>query len=333
MASKDASLRSRIKRLAQGLIILIGSEERPRTGQSILALSAYASVERLIRAAGETSADNRGREYAPLPKIREGAFEWPQWLSRRERKPLVARHFANCILVASVISLTACAHVSTNAAATLQNNTNNDPAEPVNRGVFAGNQVVDRFVLKPIARGYDYIPGGARRSIHNFLGNLGQPSIAVNDMLQGNYHCAWNTTQRFAINTTVGGAGLFDVATGWGRPAHQADFGQTFGVWGIGPGPDVQLPLLGFSNVRDTAGTAITIVTGPGLWVTGPAATAFAAARGVEIVDLRARILPMTDKLEHESPDYYTALRDITAQKRAALVADGKAGLVCDHQQ
>src|ERR1700724_2221265 len=68
--------------------------------------------------------------------------------------------------------------------------------------------------------------------------------------------CAWNTTQRFAINSTIGGAGLFDVASDWDRPHHDADFGQTFGVWGIGTGPSVQLPLFGPSNVRDAVGKA-----------------------------------------------------------------------------
>jgi phospholipid-binding lipoprotein MlaA len=65
----------------------------------------------------------------------------------------------------------------------------------------------------------------------------------VNDVLQGNMGRAWTTTQRFVVNTTVGAAGLFDVASDWDLPAHKADFGQTLGVWGVESGPSVQLPL------------------------------------------------------------------------------------------
>jgi phospholipid-binding lipoprotein MlaA len=241
-----------------------------------------------------------------------------------------------CALVLTqALSLAACTDVPTDPAARAQYEENNDPAEPTNRKIFAANQFVDHHALQPVARGYENnVPGGVRRSIHNFVSNLGQPVVAVNDLLQGNFSRAWNTTQRFAINTTVGGAGLFDVATGWDHPAHKADFGQTLGVWGIGPGPAVQLPLFGPSDVRDGVGQIVGLVTDPANFV--PASTAVTAVRitsgTVGFVDSRANLLNATDALEHNSLDYYAALRSAAAQRRAALVAEGRVGAVSAQQ-
>lgn len=234
------------------------------------------------------------------------------------------------VFLASSMSLLACATVPKDPKARAEYDQNDDPAEPINRKIFAANQFVDHHALRPIAGTYmAYVPTHVRGGIHNFLGNLGQPSVAVNDVLQGNFARAWNTTQRFAINTTVGGAGIFDVATGWNRPAHDADFGQTLGVWGIGPGPAVQLPLFGPSNVRDSVGRVVGLVSNPVNFLPGGVATdVTAASSGVAIVDTRATLLPATDALERNSLDYYSADRSAQAQRRAALVADGKRGLV-----
>jgi phospholipid-binding lipoprotein MlaA len=136
---------------------------------------------------------------------------------------------------------------------------------------------------------------------------------------------AWNTTQRFAVNTTVGGAGLFDVASEWDLPAHDADFGQTLGVWGVEPGPAVQLPLLGPSNLRDTAGTVFGLLGDPVGTVPGIGMVRMVSA-GTDIVDGRARMLAVTDDLEKNSVDYYAALRSLYAQNRIAFIAEGKAG-------
>lgn len=245
----------------------------------------------------------------------------------------MAHFMTTTFALASALSLAACAHAPADPEARAEYERNNDPAEPTNRTIFAGNQYVDRNVLKPVARGYqDYVPGRVRTSLHHFVENLGEPGVAVNDVLQGNLSRAWNTTQRFAINTTVGGAGLFDVATDWNRPAHKADFGQTLGVWGVGPGPAVQLPLFGPSNVRDSVGKVVGTVTNPATFFSGGAVTAVnAAGSGIGVVDGRADLLSTTDPLERSSLDYYATLRSLMAQRRAALVADGKAGRVDEH--
>ncbi len=244
-------------------------------------------------------------------------------------RPLRHR-LAGAVTLTALLGLLACAHAPDDPAARAQYDMNNDPIEPTNRAIFAGNQFVDHDALQPVARGYKaYVPGAAQRGIHNFLNNLEQPSVAINDVLQGNASRAWTTTQRFAINTVVGGVGVFDVATDWNRPGHSADFGQTLGVWGVGPGPAVQLPLFGPSNVRDSVGKIAGLVTDPVSLATAGAGAAVGVTKGVAgVVDGRAASLSTTDSLEHNSLDYYATLRSATAQHRAALVEQGKAGLV-----
>jgi phospholipid-binding lipoprotein MlaA len=234
----------------------------------------------------------------------------------------------------SMLAMVACAHAPKDPEARTTYKRINDPGEPTNRKIFAGNQFVDHHAVQPVARGYeDHVPGRVRKSIHNFVDNLAQPNVAVNDFLQGNIHRAWNTTQRFGLNTTIGGLGLFDVATDWDRPGHSADFGQTLGVWGVGPGPAVQLPLLGPSNVRDSVGKIVDFATKPINYIPGGAvATVSMASSGLGVVDSRAQLLPTTDMLEQSSVDYYSATRSAAAQHRAALVSDGKEGLVVDHR-
>src|SRR5216684_4125746 len=258
---------------------------------------------------------------------RRGATNGP-W--RRE----AGRTLARGIALALTLTNTACAHRPADPEARAEYERNNDPAEPTNRVIFAGNKFVDDNALQPVARGdQDYVPGRVRKSLHSFVSNLGQPAIAVNDVLQGNFSRSWNTLQRFVINTTVGGAGLFDVATDWDRPGHLADFGQTLGVWGIGPGPSVQLPLFGPSNVRDSVGKAVDLLTNPTNFIPGgAAATISTASGGVGFIDRRSGLLSTTVPLEHESLDYYAALRSAAAQRRAALVAEGKAGAVDSHK-
>jgi phospholipid-binding lipoprotein MlaA len=228
--------------------------------------------------------------------------------------------------LAALLSLGACADVPTDPVARTAYDEANDPAEPTNRVIFDGNQWVDRNALQPVARTYqEYVPGGVRDSVSNFGQNLGQPLVLVNDVLQGNMSRAWTTTQRFVVNTTVGGVGLFDVASDWDLPGHEADFGQTLGVWGVGPGPYVQLPLLGPSNLRDSAGTAFGILGDPVGYVPGIQVIQTSSAV-VGAVDGRARMLSVTDDLEKNSVDYYAALRSMYAQHRANFIEEGKSG-------
>ncbi len=235
---------------------------------------------------------------------------------------------AAAICAGSAVAVGACAHPPATPEARAEYEQTNDPAEPTNRAIFRGNKFVDDNALQPVARAYqEHLPNRAQKSIHNFASNLGQPAVALNDVLQGNFGRSWNTIQRFTINTTVGGLGLFDVATDWDRPGHRADFGQTLGVWGVGPGPSVQLPLFGPSNARDSIGTVVDFVGNPTNFIPGGTiATVGMAAGAAGMVDGRARTLGVTDSLEKESLDYYAAMRSAAAQRREAFIDEGKAG-------
>lgn len=264
-------------------------------------------------------------------KRRQAAQERPHRAgSRGPRWQQGGQYHCGAVLLVTALALTACAHAPADPEARAEFQKNNDPAESTNRAIFGANQYVDRNALRPVARSYaTYVPGAVRRGLHNFVSNLEEPSTAVNDVLQGNVSRAWNTTQRFVVNTTVGGAGLFDVATDWHRPHHEADFGQTLGVWNIAPGPAVQLPLFGPSNVRDAVGKVGGLVLDPLTFVGGSTlSTVTAVSGGVGVVDGRSRLLSTTDSLERSSLDYYATLRSAMAQRRAYLVAQAKVGAV-----
>jgi phospholipid-binding lipoprotein MlaA len=208
----------------------------------------------------------------------------------------------------------------------------NDPAEAINREIFKANKLFDDFVLKPVARAYvEGVDPDLRRVIHNFTNNVGEPVVFVNDVLQGNAERALNTAQRFVVNTTIGVAGVADVADTWGRPHHDADLGQTFGVWGIASGPAVQIPILGPSNLRDAFGLTATSLALP-LAAQGTIESAVSYTQlGTTVaddIDYRSKLLPNTDALEKNSKDLYASIRLVKAQLRAKLVEEGKAGRV-----
>lgn len=200
----------------------------------------------------------------------------------------------------------------------------NDPIEPANRDIFAADQFLDRHVMKPVAEAYrDHVPEVIQHRLHDLLANLQDPMIEVNDLLQGRFDRGWITLQRFAINTTVGGLGLFDVAEGWNLPFHDADYGETLAVWGIGDGPYVVLPVFGPSNIRDAVGTGLGFVLDPLGFVGGTNALYAGYARGAaNAVDDRADAIDATDALEEGSIDFYAAMRSAYRQHRAFEIAE-----------
>lgn len=130
-----------------------------------------------------------------------------------------------------------------------------DPLGGVNRQTYALNAQIDRFVLLPLVDAYRFItPEVVRTRVSHFFSNVGEFHNFTNAVLQADAHKSTVTLGRFAVNSTAGVLGLFDVATDWGLPQHKEDFGQTLGVWGVGPGAYVVLPFFGPSNVRDTVG-------------------------------------------------------------------------------
>jgi len=131
----------------------------------------------------------------------------------------------------------------------------NDPAQTLNKNIYVFNAQLDDYVLLPVVNAYtDVTPDFLRRGITNFFLNVSEITNFTNALLQIRPVKAGQTLSRFVINTTIGLAGTFDVATLWGVEREPEDFGKTLGYWGAGPGIYIVLPALGPSNLRDTIG-------------------------------------------------------------------------------
>jgi phospholipid-binding lipoprotein MlaA len=198
-----------------------------------------------------------------------------------------------------------------------------DPFEPVNRGIFAFNEVLDNLIVKPIATVYNAVlPKPVRTGVSNVFGNLDDVFIGANHALQGRGKDAANSFGRVVINTTFGVGGLVDLASMNGMPKGEGDYGQTLGVWGVGPGPYIVLPVLGPSNARDTVGRAARVASDPRTYM--PDAWSY-SLRGVEAVQIRADNLENTRLIDSSSLDKYGFTRSLYMQRRDALVKSGKA--------
>jgi phospholipid-binding lipoprotein MlaA len=197
-----------------------------------------------------------------------------------------------------------------------------DPLEPLNRGIYKFNDAIDKAVLKPVATGYkDALPSPVRTAVGNFFSNIDDVLVMFNDLLQFKLDRAASDFSRLVWNTTVGIAGLIDVATPMDLPKHNEDFGQTLGYWGVGNGPYLVLPLLGPSTVRDTAGIAVDGHFDP-VWQHTPVPERNSAV-AIHGVDARARLLDAEKVLDEAALDRYIFLRDAYLQRRNGLVYDG----------
>jgi phospholipid-binding lipoprotein MlaA len=200
---------------------------------------------------------------------------------------------------------------------------NNDPLEPTNRVFYAVNNGIDTVILRPLAVAYRYaVPPVVRNPIHNVLVNMSSPVTFVDDVSQAKPRRAGDTFMRFVINTTVGVAGLFDVASGWGYPAHETDFGVTLALWGVPQGPFLFLPVLGPSNPRDALGFGVDTVVDPFFWPpNGGGFNTFRITRtAVSAVDARERVLNDTDQIDKTALDPYATYRSLYRQHRASVI-------------
>lgn len=197
-----------------------------------------------------------------------------------------------------------------------------DPWEGFNRKVFAFNDVVDRYTLKPVARGYRTItPEPVQTGVGNFFSNLGELRTAINSVLQGKPANAGLATSRFLINSTVGIGGLLDYATLMEITAEEEDFGQTLAVWGWEDSRYLVLPLLGPSTLRDTTGLPADIAANPIYYIDDD--TVRVSLTALNLVDIRAGLL---DQEELIRGDRYRFIRDAFLQSRQFAISDGELG-------
>jgi phospholipid-binding lipoprotein MlaA len=198
-----------------------------------------------------------------------------------------------------------------------------DPLEGYNRAMFSFNEGVDNAIIKPVATGYKTVmPEIARTGVTNFFSNLRDVWIGVNNILQGKVGDGAGDFGRFAINSTVGILGLFDLASNAGLEKHNEDFGQTLGRWGVGSGAYVVLPILGPSNVRDGVSLFFVDWHGDPLWYVRNI-TARNELMGVRLVDTRANLLDIGRLAEEAALDHYAYIRDAYLQRRRSLIYDG----------
>lgn len=236
----------------------------------------------------------------------------------------------------SVLALTACLAVPTVASAQetaasepapAETASNSDPWVGFNRSMFGVHQAVDGAVLEPVARGYRAItPRPVRSGVLNFLRNLRSPVIFANDVLQGEVNRAGNTAGRFAINTTIGIAGIFDPATGMGLERHDEDFGQTLAVWGVPSGPYVFVPVLGPTTVRDGAGRFVDIALDPLTWAEFDDVDTVRTSRTVlSGIAQREVLIDQIDSFEAQGGDLYVTYRSAYEVSREAAIQNGRA--------
>lgn len=197
-----------------------------------------------------------------------------------------------------------------------------DPWEGFNRKVFAFNEVIDRYALKPVARGYRFVtPDPVETGVGNFFSNLGEPRTVLNSLLQGKGRNASIAMSRFLINTTVGIGGLWDVASRMEITGQEEDFGQTLGVWGWEESRYLVLPLLGPSTLRDTGGLPADMYSYPTTYVEDDETRLGLTA--LRIIDTRAGVLDQEALIQG---DRYAFIRDAYLQRRRFEVSDGELG-------
>jgi phospholipid-binding lipoprotein MlaA len=197
-----------------------------------------------------------------------------------------------------------------------------DPWEGMNRAVYRFNDGFDDYIARPVAGAYrDALHFEIRSRVSNFFSNIQDIFIGVNNLLQGKLQEGVEDWARFVFNSTIGLAGIHDVASDMGIEKHNEDFGQTFGRWGADSGPYLILPFLGSSTLRDTGGLALD-------WYFAPLAEARPIALrnslyALYFVNTRAELLAASDLLEQAALDRYIFQRDAYLQRRRSLIYDG----------
>ena len=199
-----------------------------------------------------------------------------------------------------------------------------DPLEAINRPIYAFNDVIDRYALKPLAQGYQKVtPEPFRLMVTSFFANLGDLYTGANNVLQAKPRQALIDVSRFVVNSTLGMAGIADVASAIGLQKHQEDFGQTLGWWGVPPGPYLVLPFLGPSSFRDAPSRVVDNYGDPVSQYTGDVALRNTGI-GLRIIDVRVGLLEAEKVIDGAALDRYSLIRDGWLQRRRNAVYDGE---------
>ncbi len=193
-----------------------------------------------------------------------------------------------------------------------------DPYEHINRKIYGFNNKLDKYVAKPISDAYLWVtPQFVQTGIANFFNNLNDISVVLNNTLQGKFEQGAEDTGRFLLNSTVGLAGIFDVAKEVGLKKHQEDFAQTLAVWGVPDGPYLVLPVLGPATTRGVPGAVMDTATNPVSYVGYP-------VQLLSMLNSRANAEGSLKFIDEAALDPYVFTREAYLQHRKYLVKDGE---------
>ena len=208
-----------------------------------------------------------------------------------------------------------------------------DCFEGLNRATFSMNQGLDKAIFKPIAKTYRTLPSEIRVGANNVLENLSSLVTIPNNILQGEFKTAGVNTGRFIINTTAGILGIINVAEKIGFSEYRKeDYGQTLGVWGVGAGCYLVLPILGPSTVRDTTGSFVNVLGGDPYYNASVSGnnnylknSDYLITKFLTGVDFRAKNLETLDNLESNSMDFYASVRSLYLQDRKQKIKNSNS--------
>ncbi|MCU7835227.1 MAG: VacJ family lipoprotein [gamma proteobacterium symbiont of Taylorina sp.] len=198
----------------------------------------------------------------------------------------------------------------------------NDPIESVNRNIYQFNEGFDRTIMKPLALGYQKLPGPIQTGSNNFFNNLDDVVVIINDSLQLDIERFASDTLRFSVNTIFGIFGLIDVGTPMGLPKHYKSFADTLGYWGVGSGPYFIIPFIGPSSLRDAPSLIVDALIHPATLLSPTSAViGFASVRAVNI---RSDLLRTTDLRDEMAIDAYIFTREAYYQWRQNRIHNGE---------
>ncbi|HWT79658.1 MAG TPA: MlaA family lipoprotein, partial [Candidatus Methylomirabilis sp.] len=198
-----------------------------------------------------------------------------------------------------------------------------DPWGPFNERMFTFNRQLDRYLVKPVATGWDtVVPNPVQRGLGRMFDNAGMPRRFVNNLLQGNPEGAGRELGRLLLNSTIGLAGFFDVAREIGLEPSDKDTGQTLGVWGVGPGPYLVLPFMPPMTVRDGIGSGLDVLLNPVTYFAPFAA--LLGIKGADTMNSRSLNLEVFEHVEEGTIDMYSAVRNAYLQRRENAVRENR---------
>lgn len=218
-----------------------------------------------------------------------------------------------------------------NGCATISATDPKDPWEGWNRNVQSFNDALDDNVMKPVAKGYQWIaPDFVDQGISNFFSNIDDIAVCANNFLQGKFLDSGKDVARFIVNSSVGIGGFVDIGSMLDLPKHNEDFDQTLGVWGVPSGPYLVLPLFGPSSARGIFGlvgdAAMNPLTYAGFYLNPEwiGAAVSVGAGGLKAIDMRADMLTIEKIASEAAIDRYDFFKNAYLTRRNYLINDGQ---------